>query len=135
MPTTINSWNPDKLEPSMYPELAKTIAAKFPASTTIAKGTVLGEVTATGKLDAYDDNATNGLETAVAISTYDVITDASGNHYLGDSAVPNPSNPPLAEVPVYICGIFASADLTGVDTNGLTDLKARTLPGSNYYIP
>lgn len=135
MPTQLNSWNADKLEPAIYPELARTIAAQFPASTTIAKGTVLGKVTASGKLAAYNDSNTDGTETAVAISVYDVITDSAGKHYLGDSAVANPSNLPLDTVPVYIGGIFDPADLTGENANGLTDLNARTLPNGFISIP
>lgn len=135
MPTTLNSWNADKLEPAMYPQDARTIAAKLGASLELDKGTVLGKRTSDGLLYPYDDGNTDGTETAVAILVYDVATDASGNHYLGDSAVPNPSNLPLADVPVYIAGYFDPDDLTGGDSNGYTDLGAKTLPNGLIRIP
>lgn len=127
MPTLISTTTPDSLEPAIFPELARTIAAELAPSLTLAKGTVLGKITATGKLAAYNDSLTNGVEVAVAILKFAVVTDSSGNAYFSDSDVASPINLPHREVPVYIAGCFATADLTGYDANALADFKGRVL--------
>lgn len=135
MPVTLETYNAAKLEPAEYPHDARIDAAQFGPSLTIAKGTVLGKKTADSKLYAYNDALSDGTEVAVAISVYDVKTDASGNHYLGTDAVPSGFNLPHKDASIYIAGVFRTADLTGWNAAALADFKARTLPSGFIRIP
>lgn len=74
----------------------------------LTAGTVLGRITASGKLAAYDDTATDGSETAVAVlfETVDA-TSADAKAVIVSR---------LAEV--------NGAELTGLDANGTADLAA-----------
>ncbi|MDF2651335.1 MAG: hypothetical protein K0Q73_7140 [Paenibacillus sp.] len=72
----------------------------------LAKGTVLGKVTATGKFKAYSNANVDGTETAVCILDNDQDTT---NSDVGASA--------------WIAGIFDSSKLVGLDAAGKTDLK------------
>jgi hypothetical protein len=135
MPVTLETYNPAKLEPAEYPQDARIDAMQLAPSTTYARGTVLGKITATNKGAAYDNSLTNGVGTAVAILVYDVITDADGNHYLGTNAVASSVNLPHKDASVYVAGVFDTDDLTGWDSNAATDLHARTLPSGYVRIP
>jgi hypothetical protein len=135
MPITLDTYNADHLEPAIYPETAFTIAAKLGASGTYVKGQVLAAYTPDGKLYAYDNTNTSGLEKAVAILKHDVVTDAAGNHYLGTNAVPSSVNLPLTDVPVYIAGCFLESDLTDYDADTAADFNARDLLNGIISIP
>lgn len=76
----------------------------------VAKGTVLGIETASGKYVKYDDAASDGSEVAKAIIADKV--DATSNDQL---------------VAVYIKGVFHKSKLTGYDANALTDLNGRVV--------
>lgn len=72
-------------------------------------GTVLGKVTATGKLKAYSNAANDGSEVAVAILGPDLTGEANG------------------DVLATVINRFAEADealLTGIDSAGKADLLA-----------
>lgn len=135
MPVTLESYNASKLEPAAYPQDARIDAAQLGPSQTLTRGTVLGKRTADGKLYAYDNGNTDGTETAVAILVYDVVTDASGNHYLGTSAVASSINLPHRDTSVYVAGVFDASQFTGWDSNAATDLHARELPNGYIRIP
>lgn len=78
-------------------------------STALPSGTVLGRITATGKLVAYNDAGTDdGRRTAVAI--------------LG-TALPGTNGDYKAQVFTRDCEVWASM-LTGLDANGRADLAA-----------
>jgi hypothetical protein len=68
-------------------------------------GTVLGEVTATGKFDAYDGGGSGGLETAVGILMNRV--DPTNGDELGA---------------MLVYGHVRSGSLFGLDSNAMTDL-------------
>lgn len=119
-----------KLEPYNYPEQAQVFPIKLAASLTLAKGTVLGRVTTGNLWKAYSDAASDGSEVAKAILQYDVVTDASGNHFFGTSAAAEYGQS-YAEVPAYISGNFKISDLTGLDANGLADLKGSLIYGDS----
>lgn len=70
-----------------------------------AAGTVLGKVTASGKLDNYDDTDNDGTETAKAILLKDV-----------------PAGSTDTEAPVLLAGLVKRSALTGLDDNGEADL-------------
>lgn len=128
MPTTLETWNPARLEPVQYPQDARTDAARLGVSLTLAKGTVLGKRTSNNRLYAYNDALTDGTNVACAILVHDVVTDASGNHYLGTTATASAFNLPQMDTSVYVAGCFDTADLTGYDTAAGTDLKVALLP-------
>lgn len=132
MPTQLESYNDDKLEPVMAPELAKIDAATLGPSLTLAKGTVLGRKTVDGLLYAYVGANVDGTGTAVAILIHDVATDAGGKHYFSDSAVASRMNLPKENTAVYYAGVFDTVDLTGYDAAALVDLNGRVL--HNGYI-
>jgi hypothetical protein len=135
MPTTLATYNAAKLEPASFPQDARMDAASLAPSLDLAAGTVLGKITATGKLAAYSTSLTNGLGVAVAILAYDTSTDADGKHYLGDSDVPSETNLPHNDCQVYVAGTFRTTDLTGYDADALADFNGRVLPSGFIRIP
>jgi hypothetical protein len=137
MPTTaMRTYSNKKLEPFVHPQLAVEVdvALKAADSATyeLARGTLLGEVTATGKFVAYDDDGTDdGRRVARGILTYDVSVDTNGKITLSTTAGVSGADQgdQLSEVPMYVSGFFAAADLTGLDANGLADLQGFALKG------
>lgn len=119
-----------KVEPYMNPELAKTVSIKLANSLTLAKGTVLGRITASNLWAAYNDANSNGTEVARLILQYDVATDASGNHFFG-AAASSEFGESVLTVPAFYSGVFANADLTGLDANGLADLQGNLIFGDS----
>ena len=97
-----------KLEPIQAPELARTISAKFGASADIAKGTLLGELTASpGVYAAYDHTAVDGVQVLKGIAMYDIVTDANG-------IITNLGGPLVSQnlsAPIYYSGYFACGDV------------------------
>ncbi|HEU4752570.1 MAG TPA: head decoration protein [Armatimonadota bacterium] len=125
MPTTaITTWTNLKLEPAIHPEDVRTIAVKLGASLSLARGTVLAQKTADSKWYAYNNANADGTETARAILPYDVQTDASGNVTYSSTAsqAGGEHGQKDTSVPVYVKGTFKTADLTGLDAAGVTDL-------------
>lgn len=135
MPTTLSTFNPAKLEPVEYPEDARIDAVKLGASLTLVKGTLLGKRTSDGLHYAYNDALTDGTQTATCILVHDVVTDSSGNHYLGTNAVASEWNLPTRDTSVYVAGVFDTDELTGYDANAKTDLGGRFLPSGWLRIP
>lgn len=128
MPTAAtNTYSASRLDPAINPEeaYASIIHVNFAPSLTLAKGTLLGKITATGKYAAYNDALATGVEVARPLVTqYAVTTDANGKvtnlntfGVLEDSA------------PVYTGGYFRTEDLTGFDAAGVTDIKAVIIQG------
>lgn len=64
----------------------------------------------------YDDNNSDGTQTAVAILMYDTTVDIDGTVQLGDLAATR------TDAPVWIGGYFRTEELTGLDANGIADL-------------
>lgn len=129
MPTSAaNTFQNTKLEPARPGAL--TEAVNFSASKTIAKGTVLGRVASTNKWEAYNDAGNTGVEVARGIAMYSIVTDSSGNVYYGTSAASEQGNYDLT-APIYISGDFFVADLTGLDANGLADMKGWIVYGDD----
>jgi hypothetical protein len=128
MPTTLNTYSFDQLEPKEFPELAKTDAVKFGASLTLAKGTVLGKRTSDNKHYAYNDALTDGTNVATCILKCTIKTDSGGNVFFGDSTTATVDNMPHAEAPVYVAGVFDTDDLTGYDANAKADLGGHLTP-------
>ncbi len=126
----VSTFTCQKLEPYWNPDDAQTISVKLGNSLTLAAGTVLGRKTADNKFYAYSDAASDGTEVAVAILQYAIATDSSGNAFFGSAAAAEFGESVLT-VPAYISGDFFIADLTGIDANGLADLKGRVIHGDS----
>lgn len=95
-------------------------------STTFAKGTVLGELTATpGTFGPYATGHGDGTQVPKCILTYACTTDASSNiTWLGEFAQTTKN------VPAYFGGCFKTQDLTGLDAGGLTALAGALVSGT-----
>jgi hypothetical protein len=117
MALTTQAYTGQKLEPFERPKEAVTESVPFGNSLTIAKGTVLGIVTATGKWAAYDNGAATGLEVARGIAMYNFTTDGSGN-----VTIANDTGVTYHTAPIYLAGTFRTTELTGLDAAAVTDL-------------
>lgn len=109
--------------------LAKIIGARMAwKSTSVAAGTLVGRVTSTGFYVPYDDAVTGGADTAVGVLLDDVDFEAaSGASGIGSNA---------ARVCVGGASLYYDK-LTGLDANGLTDMKARKvtdITGTNLLV-
>jgi Bacteriophage lambda head decoration protein D len=120
VPTTAkHSFSAQGLTPLYRANDAIQIHVRLAASLTLARGTVLGELTATpGTFKPYANANADGSETAKAILAYDVTTDASQNVTLGGGE--HGETQPSA--PVFIKGYFRTTELTGLDAPAVTDL-------------
>lgn len=129
MPVALEVFSNNRLTPVQYPEDARWTAGRFAASQTLAAGTVLGKLTAGGLLTDYDNAAADGSETAVGLLMYDITVDASGNVFLGTSSTVSAIHRSIGlTAPYFVAGTFDTADLTGYNAAGLTDLNGRVLP-------
>jgi hypothetical protein len=135
MPIQTESYNAAKLEPIIHPADARTDIGTLGNSLTLTKGTVLGKKTSDSKLYAYASGNSDGTQTAVAILMYDVVTDSSGNHFLGTSTTINSLNLPTKNTPVYIAGTFSTSDLTGYDATAKTGLGGRITHNGYLRVP
>lgn len=137
MPTTAtNTYSVDRLVPVYNAEDALRINVKLPASVTYAKGTILGEVTATpGTYAAYASGSSDGSQTPKCILEYACATDASGNITLGTTASGGPFGETLLAAPAYFQGAFKTAELVqsgagAIDANAVTKLGAHLVSGT-----
>jgi hypothetical protein len=135
MPTQLDTFNATKLEPVSFPQDARIDNVVLGVSLTLAKGTILGKKTSDNKHYAYNDSLTNGTETATCILVYDTVTDANGKVYLGTNAVASINNLPHTTAPVYVAGVFDTAELTGYNAAALADFQGRLLPSGHLRIP
>jgi len=76
---------------------------------------------AAGYWDSYDDALSDGREIARALLRYPTRTDGKGRHYYGTEAVSD--NFYFAfTAEAYYKGVFYTANLVGIDANGVADL-------------
>lgn len=129
MATNIFNTAYGKLEPYVDPSSARTLAMQFGPNLTIAKGTMIGQITATGKGAAYaSGNADGSQVNIVGPATYDFVTDANGNVILGGAgSVAGIANSIDQTAEVYWKGSFLETELIGLDANAVTVLKAREI--------
>jgi hypothetical protein len=99
---------------------------KLGNSLTLVKGTVMGQITATGLWIAYTAGAADGSQNPRCLLAYDTATDASGNHTIGGGA----QGETYPDAPAFFGGDFNAADLTGLDATALTNGKWMQLWGS-----
>ena len=128
-----------ELLPYKWPELAKSDAYQPAASLTVARGTVMGQITAAGatqyQIKPYAAGNADGSQVPIGVSIVDFSTDAAGNITLGIGTAFGLPLGHMQTVPVYINGSFRVSDLTGLDAGATTVLFARTLStadGTNY---
>lgn len=128
MATLVATLTPVKLEPYLNPSQARTMALQFTPSVTLARGTVIGQITATGKAKAYASGNVDGSQIPVGFLTYDIVVDASGNIVYGPTGATSDLTRGFElTAPVYWAGTFLESDLTGLDANAVTVLKGREI--------
>jgi hypothetical protein len=134
MPTTYtNMFSQQKLEPVCDPDLARQRSVSLAPSQNLARGTVLGELSAApGVYKAYSAAAADGSQVAKLILTYDVTVDANGNITLTQSAgvTGGPFGETVKSCPAYANGAFKTTDLVGLDATAMTDLGAHLEQGT-----
>ena len=118
------TYSADKLKPYADPDKAVTESVPFTASQTIAKGTVVAQITATGKFEAYDPAEDDGAEVARGIAVYGFTTDADGK-----VTVANETGVTYDTAPIYVGGIFQTNELTGLDDDAVTQLGGHLIQG------
>ena len=127
MPTAAtDTFTYDALMPFMNPEKAALMHVPL-AEDDYAKGTILGEITATGLYAAYATAAVDGTGVAKVILQYACTVDSSNNITIADG-----SGLTSKTAPVYLAGqgcIWESADLTGLDADGLVDMHGSIMQG------
>jgi Bacteriophage lambda head decoration protein D len=139
MSTTVASFAQIKLEPYINPQFARTKAARFAPSQTIARGTLVGQITASGLYLPYASGAVDGSQVPVGITVYDIVVDASSNVVVGPSGSTSgilTSSDGTSEI--YWRGAFLETELTGLDANAITVMKAREMgvgTVKHVYIP
>jgi hypothetical protein len=128
VPTTpVHTFSGNKLIPYYKPNEAFAAHFKLPNSTTLAAGTVVGEITASpGNVKAYASGNVDGSQVPVGVLQYDCTVDAAGNHTWGGGLW----GETYPSAPVYVRGAFATTDLTGLDAAALTNGKWRLLHGT-----
>lgn len=94
------------------------------AVTTVTAGTA----GTPGTYGAYDQDNTDGSEIPTHVLMYDVVTDASGNVFMGDSAASEWNNS-SKYAQAYRAGYFATEDLVGFDENARSLMNARLTHG------
>jgi hypothetical protein len=125
----LHSFAPDFLKPVINNERNFTAAFRFSASQNIPKGTVLGRVTADGKLKIRNGGASDGSQVAVAIAKYDMQVDANGAITLsatgGQSGGWDGEKVPDCEV--WLGGVFDTAQIVSFDGTIADELNGRTV--------
>lgn len=82
-----------------------------------------------GKWAAYASGNSDGTQTPRGILAIDVATDAAGKTTYGSAPTGGEHGEKYPSAPIYYKGEFRVQDLTGLDTNALTDF-ARLISGS-----
>lgn len=118
------------VSPLKNPEDANVELVQLTASTVYPAGTVLAEVTATpGVYAAYNvSNSPAGINVPTHILQYSVATDASGNIFMGTTAVGEWTQM-MNGAPAYRSGYFNCADLVGL-TAACVPLLGRLTQGT-----
>ena len=112
-----DTFGASRVEPAIAPDLAVEDTVPCAASLTIAKGTVLGQITASGLFKAYASGNGDGSQTAKVVAMYDFTTDGSGNVFLAHE-----KSVARKVAPVWIGGYFRTEDLVGLDATAVSGL-------------
>src|SRR5436190_1572885 len=114
-----------KLKPYADPDTAKTESVAISVSQTIAKGTVLGQITSGGRFEAYDPAEDDGAEVARCICQYDITTDSDGK-----VTIANDPGVTYDTAPVYVGGTFRTTELVGLDDDAVEQLGGLLTSGT-----
>lgn len=116
-----------RLDPLFRADEEKIMHVQLTASATYARGQVVGEVTATpGVFKIYATANVDGSGVARGILKYGCSTDASGNiTIMGEHGVTHKSAPMILPG----SGHYKTSELTGMDADAVTDLKAVLVQG------
>lgn len=117
MPTT-TTWTP--IEILAYTQNPAAIPVTIASGQNLAKGTVLGRITASGLYSAYNNGNSDGTEVADGILKDVVNASSTGTNQDTESAM-------------YVEGAFLEDQLTGLDSNAKTDLNGRTVTARNIF--
>jgi hypothetical protein len=134
--TAQQTFTNQKLEPYYLQPAPVEMAVKLPASVTYARGTLLGELTATpGTFAAYASGNSDGSQFIKAILAFDTTTDGSGNATISGPTVTG-ILPVAQSVPAYFRGVFRCEDLVqsgaGAITSGsITGTPLRQINGTS----
>jgi hypothetical protein len=131
MPTAAsNTYSANRIVPVYDPDEAPRINVKLAASQVIAKGTVMGETTATpGLFKPYASGNADGTQIPKGILEYDCATDAAANITFGGVAGAGTFGETHLVAPLYIGGYFKTTELTGLDANAIAVLQAAFVSG------
>ena len=128
MSTQVAIFTTIKLEPYINPDSASTKAGRFAPNLTIARGTVLGQITTSGLMTPYASGALDGSQVPAGINTYDIVVDANSNVVIGGAGLlPGILSSSDGTSEYYWRGAFLESELTGLDANAITSLKAREM--------
>jgi hypothetical protein len=136
----VTTYSAQRLLPALLNPPFSEDAVPFVASLTVARGTILGQVTASKKYALYASGNSDGTQVAKCIAEYDFNTDTNGNvtftatsgQLVGDLAQT------YTTAPVYIGGTFNTTELNvggvagsglGVTAAILTDLGGHMVKG------
>jgi len=115
----------NRLDPILDAEEASLININIGPSLTLARGTVMGETTATpGLFKPYASGNVDGTQIPKGVLQYACTTDASSN-----ITIANEFGVTQKAAPLYVSGIFKTTDLTGLDANAVAVLQGRYITG------
>lgn len=134
MPATFSqSYAYSKLEPMFERPDAGYHPVAFKPSQTIVRGTILGQVTATGLYAIYIAANGDGTEVARCIAMYDMVVLASGKVVLGlDITTTDIGIDGYPSAPVYLNGMFDTTKLNVNGTQGITPAVVSGLSGRMF---
>jgi hypothetical protein len=131
VPTTaVNTYSATRCVPIMDGKSARQLSVNVAASTTLQKGHVVGEVSASpGTYAAYATGNVDGTQNPKGIMQFGLTTDASKNiTSFGDWGATT------KDTPIWVSGVFDIADLydsgsAGILAATVTALEARVIEG------
>lgn len=128
-------WVLDELQP-LDDCLAYRLSVTLKPSTTFSKGAVLGYITSgasSGTYGVYASGNTDGSQYAECLLSRAVATDSAGNITYGGQSGGGEFSETWPSVPAYFGGVFNVSDLSGLDTNALTNsLSGKYIKNKQY---
>lgn len=115
----------NRLDPVLKAEEAILININIVPSQMLARGTVMGELTATpGTFKPYASGNVDGSQIPKGVLQYALTTDGGGN-----ITIANEFGIAQKAAPMYVSGIFKTTDLAGLDANAVAVLQGRYVTG------
>lgn len=127
MSLLVATFRPLQLLPFKFPHRALTDSYQPAPGLTVALGTLLGQITASGLVTPYLAASADGSQVPLGPSMYSFTSDANGLITLGNGVTFGIVAGHESSIPVYLSGDFLETDLTGLDAGAVTALKAREL--------